>query len=121
MKGNYIEYNEVKSLVVLLRKFHTSNIYFRDIFVRIVSLIKLILQLAFKVNRSDLINHIERLIAETETFEDESMQDFSLVPLSPAQIQEIEELSTEVEFDDSPKNEREFELIVNRAISDLTM
>ena len=100
MKGNYIEFSEVKQLLTYLRKFQTANIYFKDVYFRIVVLIRLILQLAFKVERNQLIIHLDKLISDTERADDDGEQDYSLRPLKQTQIMELEELCSELILND---------------------
>jgi hypothetical protein len=107
MKGNYIEFSEVKLLLTYLRKFQTPNIYFKDIYFRIVVLIRLILQLAFKVDRNQLIVHLDKLISDTEMVDEDGEQDYSLTPLSQIDNNELEELCNELFIEDIEKcNER---------------
>lgn len=96
MKGNYIEFTEVKNLLKCLRHFQTSNIFFKDIYFRIVILIRLILQLAFKVDRNQLIIHLDKLIAETEIADEDGEQDYNLTPLSQVEKNKLEELCNEL-------------------------
>jgi hypothetical protein len=110
MKGNYIEFSEVKQLLTYLRKFQTPNIYFKDIYFRIVVLVRLILQLAFKVDRNQLIIHLDKLISDTERADDDSDKDYSLTPLSPIQKNELEELCNELFIDDVEKSNKELDL-----------
>jgi hypothetical protein len=104
MTGNYIEFKEVKLLLTYLRKFQTPNIYFRDIYFRIVVLVRLILQLAFKVDRNQLIVHLDKLISDTELADEEGDQDYSLTPLSQIDNNELEELCNELFLEDIDKS-----------------
>jgi len=101
MKGNYIEFTEVKNLLKCLRQFQTSNIFFKDIYFRIVVLIRLILQLAFKVDRNQLITHLDKLISETERADEDGELDYNLTPLSPSQSVELEDMCNELIHNDS--------------------
>jgi hypothetical protein len=100
MKGNYIEFSEVKLLLTYFRKFQTPNIYFKDIYFRIVVLVRLILQLAFKVDRNQLIVHLDKLISDTEIADEDGEQDYRLTPLSQIDSNELEKLCNELFIED---------------------
>ncbi len=104
MKGNYIEFSEVKNLLKCLRQFQTTNIYFKDIYFRIVVLIRLLLQLAFKVDREQLINHLDKLISDTERVDEDGEQDYNLTPLSQVEKNKLEELCNELFIEDLDKS-----------------
>jgi hypothetical protein len=104
MKGNYIEFTEVKSFLKCLRQFQTSNIFFKDIYFRIVVLLRLILQLAFKVDRNQLIIHLDKLISDTEIADEDEDQDYKLTPLSQVEKNTLEELCNELIFNDLDEN-----------------
>jgi hypothetical protein len=69
-----------------------------------VILIRLLFQLAFKVDRNQLINHIDKLISETERAEDDGIKDYSLIPLTPSQNMELEDICNELVFNDEEGN-----------------
>ena len=94
MKGNYIKFYDVKMLLQSLKQNRSKNIFFNEVYLRILILIRLLFSLAFKIDRATLIEHIEKLIAETEKIDVDGQQDYSLVPLSPAQQIELEEISS---------------------------
>lgn len=98
MKGNYITFNDAKQLLKCLRQFQTSNIYLKEVYFRLVILVRLLLQLAFKVDRNQLIKHLEVLISETQKVDEEGVQDYNLVPLSPSHELELEEICNELIF-----------------------
>ena len=104
MTRNYIQFNDVKLLLQYLRKFQASDIYFKDIYFRVVILIRLLFQLAFKVDRGQLINHIDKLISETEKAEDDGIRDYNLIPLTPSQNNELEDISNELILNDLEEN-----------------
>ncbi len=104
MKGNYIEFTEVKNLLKCLRQFQTSNIFFKDIYFRIVVLIRLILQLAFKVDRNQLITHLDKLISETERADEDGELDYNLTPLSQVEKNKLEELCNALFIEDLDKS-----------------
>jgi hypothetical protein len=104
MKGNYIEFKEVKNFLKCLRQFQTSNIFFKDIYFRIVVLIRLIFQLAFKVDRNQLIIHLDKLISDTEIADEDGDQDYNLTPLSQVEKNKLEELCNELFIEDLDKS-----------------
>jgi len=69
-----------------------------------VILIRLLFQLAFKVDRGQLINHIDKLISETERAEDDGIRDYNLIPLTPSQNNELEDICNELVLNNIEEN-----------------